>query len=133
MTKIVVCVGFKLEMWGNCWVCWGGMILVSKGSGLIGQHLTLGVATIKVFTASESQAFLNAFKAQNSSLIPHMPWLAFPNVSPESSAWRQGDTERWFDPEWRPYWKALDDAQKTNILQGLKQQGMSAWYERLAE
>lgn len=43
----------------------------------------------------------------DSEVIP--PWVRYPNESPHSPFWRQGNAEAYLDYVWRPFYEALPD------------------------
>lgn len=57
------------------------------------------------------------------------PWRAFPDVAPESSAWRQGNAEHWWDRGWRPFWAALSAGERDGYL--TRWSAPAEWRERL--
>lgn len=44
------------------------------------------------------------------------PWVAFPRLRPEALPATQGAEEQWIDTQWRPFWRALDGAQRARYL-----------------
>lgn len=45
------------------------------------------------------------------------PWRAFPTYSPETSGWRQGTGEYWWNAAWTPFWSRLSAADKQRYIE----------------
>ncbi len=71
---------------------------------------------IKVLVISYSKEFILDLKRLNVETNPPMPWKAFPDLPPESSGWRQGDSEEWWHSQWRPYWDLLSSQERDNLI-----------------
>lgn len=84
---------------------------------------------LKVGVISESAMFIESLLQRYATKTPLAPWLAFPGLSAESSGWRQGDAEHWWNTCWRPYWTLLSQDKRDEIL--LAESTPLAWRERL--
>lgn len=45
------------------------------------------------------------------------PWQAFPEYSPVSAGWRQGNGEYWMMRVWSPFWNSLPEAERALYLE----------------
>lgn len=45
------------------------------------------------------------------------PWRAFPEYSPVSGGWRQGNGEYWMARVWSPFWNGLPEAERALYLE----------------
>lgn len=57
------------------------------------------------------------------------PWRVFPEYSPETSGWRQGDGEYWWHAAWAPFWSNLTPVDKQLYL--ARWGASQDWVERL--
>lgn len=44
------------------------------------------------------------------------PWRAFPEYTPASGGWRQGNGEYWMARVWHPFWSGLTEVERTHYL-----------------
>jgi hypothetical protein len=44
------------------------------------------------------------------------PWQVFPQLQPHELGATQGQQEAWLDSVWRPFWQALNDAERESYL-----------------
>jgi len=58
------------------------------------------------------------------------PWLCFPNIFCDSMAWRQGNTEYWYD-RWVLFWKLLNEREKRIYLE--KYPPPKDWVQKIAQ
>ncbi|TCK38977.1 hypothetical protein B0G84_4303 [Paraburkholderia sp. BL8N3] len=56
------------------------------------------------------------WKLRDARLNPPPPWIAFPDIDPDSLGSLQGDIEYWWASFWTPFWDVLDSAQKDKFL-----------------
>jgi len=78
--------------------CWSAMVCRISLIGLNGEFLA-------------EVANLNA-----AGDVPP-PWRAFPEYSPFSSGWRQGNGEYWMGQVWHPFWTGLSQAERADYLE----------------
>lgn len=56
------------------------------------------------------------WKLHDASLNPPPPWIAFPDMDPDSLGALQGDVEYWWAAFWNPFWGTLDSAEQVKFL-----------------
>lgn len=71
---------------------------------------------VRLLLVGRNASFLHEVEDlnKNGDVVP--PWLAFPDLGPESSGWRQGDGEAWFNSVWEPFFHDLSNEKKERYL-----------------
>lgn len=64
-----------------------------------------------------SELFLSKTRKLNQTGDMPPPWRAFPEYTPGSSGWRQGNGEHWLVHAWSPFWKHLSQLEQGQYLQ----------------
>ena len=72
--------------------------------------------TIALSFVGWNDRFLSEVVALNRRGEVFPPWRAFPAISAESSGWRQGNGERWWQQAWEPFWRGLGRAGALDYL-----------------
>lgn len=88
-----------------------------KNAPVIIQVNTINSALLKMIAISSSENFLLELRSLNSVQTPLKPWEAFVDLNAESSGWRQGEAEAWWNVEWGPYWQALSQEDRQCIIE----------------
>ena len=76
---------------------------------------------------TDSTRFLAAL--DQLALPPLPPWLAFPDLDPESMGSLQGSLDYWWHTLWLPFWQERSDEDKARYLAVC--QAPAAWVEKL--
>ena len=56
------------------------------------------------------------WKLHGAQLNPPPPWIAFPDIDPDSLGSLQGVIEYWWTTFWNPFWDTLDSAKQDEFL-----------------
>lgn len=83
---------------------------------LIALPIAIGQQIVALRIIAQSQAFLAQIESFARQGAPPPPWEIFPGYPRDSSGWRQGDGEFWWNEIWAPYWNPLSKAQREAYL-----------------
>jgi hypothetical protein len=64
-----------------------------------------------------NEAFLTETAELNQGGVVVPPWQAFPEYTPFSVGWRQGQAEYWMGRVWQPFWNRLSGEEQTRYLE----------------
>lgn len=76
-----------------------------------------GEAICHVSLIGLNETFLSETAELNQTGEVPPPWRAFPEYSPVSGGWRQGNGEYWMARVWSPFWNGLPEAERTLYLE----------------
>lgn len=103
--------------------------LRERNPPLLVSSMGVGGQLLRVTLLSKSKQFIDSLQRIFDDVAPPMPWQAFPDISAESSGWRQGDAENWWKTCWMPYWKNATPDLQREIIE--KEAPSDGWKERL--
>ncbi len=83
-------------------------------------------ATVEMLTNSDSLVLsLDALQME-----PPPPWVAFPDIDPDTLGSRQGAIDYWWNIYWRPFWAMLNGYERERFK--AKYDAQTGWIEYLA-